>query len=326
MPARTSALTALALLVAALAAAFAPPVAGPARAAWRPEGFLIGVQLVPDWGDVAACRDPENLRALRAAGVGALVVFNRDTSGVAALAGTLDSLRRARQPTLPLLLAWDVEGGTLLAPYRHSEGRALVGAVVRLCRLAVHPTEPAWAEERRYYAYLGLADGAHGICYLALRTVLAVGRTVLDSTVAEDPVAAEVLRLNRELSALGPILVRLEGRGVWRQRRLEDPEEMDVGLLDAPRSHAVLDSLVGGGDGVVGLLRDPATGADYLWIVNSSLDEPQRYNVRLGYIARTIDRVNERTGAHDRLKRRANGFDVPLLPPGAGALYRVTRL
>lgn len=179
----------------------------------------------------------------------------------------------------------------------------------------------------RWQVFSSLAYGAKGIVYWTLVPGIdgEFGPGLLDWEGRPTARYEPVRRLNGVLRALGPTLLPLQPVGVWHQRA-DGEEGMEAQLLSSPRSRAVLDTLSGGeGDGLVGLLRDPSTGADYLWVVNKSLDSPRSFNVGLGYIASRIDRINERTGAADRLTTRANGFDVPPLPPGTGVLYRVTR-
>lgn len=181
----------------------------------------------------------------------------------------------------------------------------------------------------RWQVSTALAYGAKGILYWTLVPsggVAEFGPGLLDG--AGRPTARyESVRLfNLEVRRIGSLLLGLDPVAVRHQDtgRHEGIANERLGAAATPSS--LVTGMTGGtGDGMVGHLRDPVGGADYLYVVNKGLRASADFRVELSEEVATIERIAAADAPPTTVARNVRGFSARSIAPGGGALFRVRR-
>jgi hypothetical protein len=171
-----------------------------------------------------------------------------------------------------------------------------------------------------------IAYGAKGILYwtLAPSGPGEFGAGLIDRAGRTTAHYGPLRALHLELRRLGPVLMRLDPVAV-RHQSAGGHEGIAGEVIGTP---AAGDGLVrkitgGGGQAVAGHLRDRATGADYLYVVNRGLRAAADFTLELARHIVAVERVTGADTAPVRVASSGSRFTVRGLPPGSGALYRV---
>jgi hypothetical protein len=179
------------------------------------------------------------------------------------------------------------------------------------------PGEP----ELRWQVYSSLAYGVRGIAYFTYWTPEPWHRGTRGGIIGADgkrtPHYAMVKRINGEIRALGPTLMKLTSRGVYHTA----PVPEDARRLDRVSPVKALT----GGELLLGWLQDD-TGTDYLLVMNRSLQGPTTAVCELRKPIADIARISKRTGRPEKRGFRNVGNRLEItLGPGDGELLRLGR-
>jgi hypothetical protein len=186
--------------------------------------------------------------------------------------------------------------------------------------------------QTRWQAWTAVAYGARGICYWTTGTAPdstldeRFGPGIVDLDGQPTPLHAPLAQLNRELHALGPTLMKLDPVAVFHAGRGHQGG-IDAELLSNPnRDYGMVvrvSQSPGGADGLIGYLKDPATGDDYLLVVNQDLAKAHTFTLDLDVPADSLERIDRITGQRVPVGRNVSRFAAPNLPPASAELYRV---
>lgn len=189
------------------------------------------------------------------------------------------------------------------------------------------PTEA----DLRWQVYTSLAYGARGILYFTYWTprddTWHFHNGILDEQGRRTDHYQAVQRINAELSALAPTLVRLRSQGVYQAGALPP------GTTPLPAGRTVRE--VRGGDVVVGLFREPRrvrisfnmslpAEPEYLLLANRDPRHSARVRVSLRPEITGIAEVSRRTGREGRIEDPdsiAENAYMVRLAPGDGRLF-----
>lgn len=225
-----------------------------------------------------------------------------------------------------------------LAPRRDRSGR--------------YRAEPAFAGVR-WQASVSIAYGAKGILYWTLVPPASrdYGAGLLDPNGVRSANFDSVRALDRVLRHWGPTLMRLTPVSVLHQS-VSGAEAIEYDRFDAPaaggqpgasteppaggatparsdpfggpwRPASAVAALTGGDEqGMVGTLLDRAAGEDYLIVVNKSLTRPESFAVTLAAATAGVERIGD-DGTSRPVGLTGRRFEVPPIPPGGAAMYRL---
>ena len=192
------------------------------------------------------------------------------------------------------LICW-VEGN---ADKRYERGEAGAGYL------------PDNAARLRQSVYTALAYGLKGIQWFTTGLVFTETGELTESGV-------DVSRINADLVALGPILVRLRSTDVWHTSPIPEGEK---GLPEDGRIATSAQDLL------IGALVDDEDGAQYLVVVNKSIERAQWSTLAIGQVAAAVEKL-DRKARRWRVQATPNAAhvaDVDLrLEPGDGVLLRL---
>ena len=184
-------------------------------------------------------------------------------------------------------------------------------------------------EQIRLQVYSALAYGARGIMYWTLCPSHAgpgYAPALLDDHSLPTDRYDAVARLNAEVHALGPTLMRLDPVAI-RYTALGGQIGIEDDLFSSPKRTRDLVAGEARSDSacMVAHLRDGVNGSDYVLVVNRDLTQARSFRVRLATRADSVLIVRRSDGARRRVGTRVDAIDVRNLPPGTGELYRVAR-
>jgi hypothetical protein len=168
---------------------------------------------------------------------------------------------------------------------------------------------PDNAAKLRQSVFTALAYGVKGIQWFTTGLVFEKDGTLTMS-------GADIRRINHDVNAIGPLLVRLHSTGVWHTAPIPDGAEG----LPAGATIAASDGLA------IGAFAESTPGAEYLLVVNKSVEKPTWAVMSLngvGWSVEMFDREARRwsvVGVADAGDRIRIEF---ILPPGDGALLRL---
>ena len=183
----------------------------------------------------------------------------------------------------------------------------------------------------RWQAWTAVAYGAKSISYWTTgttadpdpRTGFRGGLLELDGR--PTPKYDAVRRLNAELHALGPTLMKLDPVAVLRAApgRQGGDERERIGSPD--RTYNVVTDVDGAGrtDCMIGYFKGRESADDYLLVVNQSLTVARDFRLRLGTRADSVEVVDRESGRLQLVGRSLSDIEVRDLPPASAELYRV---
>jgi hypothetical protein len=182
-------------------------------------------------------------------------------------------------------------------------------------------------EQMRLQVYAALAYGAQGIMYWTLCPSHAgpgYAPALLDARGAPADRYDAIARLNAEVHALGPTLMRLDPVDVGYSAP-GNQIGIENDLFTSPaRAHALVRGEARSDSAcMVGHFRGRADRADYLLVVNRDLRRRLTFRVRLGARADSAQLVRRSDGARVSIGVGLRVIEVRDLPPGTGDLYRV---
>jgi len=169
---------------------------------------------------------------------------------------------------------------------------------------------PDNAAKLRQSVYTALAYGVKGIQWFTTGLVFQKDGALTES-------GADIQRINADVNALGPILVRLHSTGVWHTAPI--PQGAEALPADGPIATAAQDL-------VIGAFADTATRPKYLLVVNRNIEKPRWVVMSLADLVWSVE-------VFDREARQWCLLGVPdvehragvefILQPGDGALLRL---
>jgi hypothetical protein len=169
---------------------------------------------------------------------------------------------------------------------------------------------PDNAAKLRQSVFTALAYGVKGIQWFTTGLVM-------DNAGRLSQSGEDVARINADVSALGPTLVRLRSTDVWHTAPVPD------GPWGLPENGRVATTCA---ELVIGAFVDDADGMEYLMVVNKSIAGARSAVVTIAQVPRAVE-VLDRTTGRWRVAAVANAEQkatVELhLAPGDGALLRV---
>jgi len=169
---------------------------------------------------------------------------------------------------------------------------------------------PDNAVKLRQSVYGALAYGVKGIQWFT--TELA-----LDKTGKLTESGADVATINKELAVLGPVLVGLRSTGVWHTTPVPaGTEELPAGGRIATQCEAL----------AIGSFVDDADGAEYVMVVNTSIEKPAGVSLSLSQVSDSVDELDREAGEWRTLAAAGPEHVAKAeltLAPGDGALLRI---
>ena len=169
---------------------------------------------------------------------------------------------------------------------------------------------PDNAVKLRQSVFTALAYGVKGIQWFTTGLVFGEDGALTES-------GADIQRINADVNALGPILVRLRSTGVWHTAPV--PE----GAQALPTDGRIATTSE---DLVIGAFADDAAHTEYLLAVNQSIEKPE-------WVVMSLDNVATPVEVFDRETHQWSVLGVPatagrtgvefILQPGDGALLRL---
>ena len=192
-----------------------------------------------------------------------------------------DYLRQFLEKVKPELISYDhyhflkdgVDGGQYFLNLGLIRETALKAKLPFLNIIQASTIEPTWRlvnkDELRWLVYTTLAYGGKGISYFLYWGPKAYGGLYQDGV--RTPLALDVAALNKELKAIGPVMMRLESAGAYHTTPLP------VGALEIPKDSPVQ---LDGGEFVLGLFRTDAS-TRYFMVMNRNYKNKAVARVRL---------------------------------------------
>jgi len=186
--------------------------------------------------------------------------------------------------------------------------------------------------ETRWQVWTAVAYGAKGIGYWLLgegRNRCEIWGPGLWSGADADTSAAsgrysQVRALDAELHTLGPVLMKCDPVGVVHADSLGWPFlTPELASNPSRASRMVAGFGVADSEAMAGELRDRASGARYVLVVNKSRTGPRTFTVRFAEAPTAVWRVNRASGHESPAAISGSSLRVVDLPPGTGELYRV---
>jgi hypothetical protein len=183
----------------------------------------------------------------------------------------------------------------------------------------------------RWQAWCAIAYGAKSISYWTTGTTsdpkprTAYRGGLFDLAGRPTTKYEPVRRLNAEIHALGPTLMKLDpvtvlhvapgAQAVTADERLGNPDE--------PYSIVAAVDGKGRADCLLGYFRQQEGGDPALLVVNTSLSHARTFQVRLGARADSILRIDRVTGRAVTIGRGVDSITVPDLAAASAELYRI---
>lgn len=169
--------------------------------------------------------------------------------------------------------------------------------------------------EMRLQVYVNLAYGAKGLWYYTYaipRQFKAITAAILDGTDKPTPVYYSVKQLNREVLALGPLLMRLASVDVMHV----NPKQQGVKPF-------VANDVIAGINGdnlLVGVFKDER-GGSFFMLVNKLTSGVNSLKVKLHSKITALYQVDRVSGRLEKYPLK-NGYAVVDLEPGNGMLFK----
>ncbi len=181
----------------------------------------------------------------------------------------------------------------------------------------------------RFQVYAALAYGARGIMYWTLCPTHAdpgYAPALLDERGGPTDRYDAIARLDAEVHALGPTLVRLEPV-VVHYTELGGQIGIENDLFSRPGGvpGIVTGEFLSDTACMVAQFRDRRDSTDYLLVVNRDLSRARSFRLQLAARADSVQLVRRTDGARALVGTALQAIEVSDLPPGTGELYRVTR-
>jgi hypothetical protein len=175
----------------------------------------------------------------------------------------------------------------------------------------------------RWQVSMAIAHGAKGILYWTLvpSGPGEYGAGLLDRDGRPTSRYEAVRDYDLEVRSLGPTLMKLAPVAV-RHQSAATRERAGSGTSGGTRS-VVKQIRGGGGQGLVGHLRDEGTGEDYLFVVNGGVEKSADYRIDLAEECAGVLRITSSDGVPVRVASRGRSFGSGGLAPGSGALFRI---
>jgi hypothetical protein len=174
----------------------------------------------------------------------------------------------------------------------------------------------------RWQVSTAIAYGAKGILYWTLvpSGPGEYGPGLVDRAGTPTPRYGPVRNFDLAVRRLGPVLMRLDPVAVSHEGGA--PADAASDASQAPPS-IVKRIRGGGGQGLVGFLRDRGTGENYLFVVNKGLEKTADFRIDLTQDCNGVLEITSADSAAVRIANAGHSFDARRLAPGTGALFRI---
>lgn len=214
--------------------------------------------------------------------------------------------------------------------YRRSGADIPIWQWIQISANTREPSAPSIAEIR-WQAYAALAYGVKGLLYWTLaptsfRVPPNYGGGILDARSDTTGSYRMIRVLNHELHELGGTLVRLRPLGVHHKSAGNQLLHQDETFgASAGVDDVVVNVGPGDSDCMVGDFMDPEGASAFFLVVNKSLTTPRTFTLRFRAPADSLFRVSKTDGSRRFVGKGLSSYLVPLLEPGSGELFEVTR-
>ncbi len=176
------------------------------------------------------------------------------------------------------------------------------------------------AAEVRYEANVSMAYGYKQLVYFTWWTPSGRSEPFTDGIMTADGRKTDlyepVKKLNSEITALGPTLMKLDAKEVYLSGNTYGQKAVPASFFVQPKS---------GGDLVISHMVDRVTGEDYVFVVNNSFTAGQDVKLKFGDSVTAVREVKRDNGKLGGLEKLSSGELTRHLNVSEGVLYKIIR-